>query len=184
MDALDKITDRKMAGADYKSISNPEWQGIVIHHTGISNRPLGSADEGYIRNLHINIANWLTKKDTNYVSAHYQISWFGEIWELVDPRSRIAYHAGKSSWFHSKHRKQVEGCNGYMIGIELLGDGNQHRYSDEQYLALSKLCNALMDQWPSIDPRSITGHENVSPGRKDDPGKFFDWKRLFRSLKF
>lgn len=173
-----------MAGADFKSISNPEWQGIVIHHTGIGNRPLGSADEGYIRNLHKNVADWLTKKDSNYVSAHFQISWHGEIWELIDPRNKIAYHAGVSSWFHPKLRKQVSGCNDYMIGIELLGDGNQHIYSAAQYEALIKLCNVLMQVWPSIQPTAITGHENVSPGRKNDPGKYFDWKRFFRGLEF
>lgn len=184
MDLLDKIIHKKMEGADFRLVSNPEWQGILIHHTSIGNRPLGSAEPGYIRNLNQNIANWLTKKDTNYVSAHFQISWFGEIWQLIDPRDKIAFHAGKSSWYHPKLRKQVEGCNSYMIGIELLGDGNFHHYSDEQYDALIKLCNVLTKKWPTIDPRCITGHENVSPGRKNDPGIYFDWRRLFKGIRF
>lgn len=181
---LRKITDKVMHGADFKNYPNPDWQGIVIHHTGIGNRPLGSADAGYIRNLHKNIAGWLTKKDTNYVSAHFQISWFGEIWELIDPRNKIAYHAGSSQWWHNDLRKPMPSCNNFMLGVELLGDGNMHNFSDAQYEALIKLCNVLTKLYPKITPITIVGHEHVSPGRKNDPGKFFDWKRLFRGLRF
>lgn len=183
MNKLDKLIARKMDASDFKTIVAPQWHGIVIHHTGIENRPLGSRDAGFIRNLQKNIAGWLTKKDTNYVSAHFQIGWFGEIWQLVDPRNKIAYHAGKSSWFHEGKRKQLDSCNNWMIGIELLGDGNMHDFSEAQYLALIELTKVLREMWPTISINSITGHEHVSPGRKVDPGKFFQWERYKKDIQ-
>jgi AmpD protein len=28
----------------------------------------------------------------------------------------------------------------------------------------------------------ITGHEHIAPGRKTDPGPYFDWKRISDSI--
>lgn len=155
------------------------WVGIIIHHTSIGDIP---TSETKWRSLNKNVANWLAKKDENYVSAHFQIGYYGEIIQLVDPREHIAFHAGKSELFHPIERKLMSGCNEFTIGIELLGDGNHLPYSEECYGSLIALTRELLAEFPTIDPRCITGHENVSPGRKVDPGFYFNWARYFRGI--
>lgn len=156
------------------------WVGIIIHHTDIGGRK--EVSEALWRQLFRGITGWLTKADANYLSAHYHIGRFGECAQLVDPDTHKAFHAGTSSYYHPIKRVWASGWNSYAIGIELLGDGNMHSYSEEQYEKLSKLCAALMKKYPTIDPRCITGHENIAPGRKQDPGKLFNWRYFFEKL--
>lgn len=157
-----------------------EWCGIVIHHTGLpSSTP---KDDAGWKNFQRNTAHWLTKQDDAYVSAHFQIGRFGEILQLVDPDTHEAFHAGLSAFWHPGKREWLEDWNRYGIGIELLGDGNREAYSDAQYEALAKLCRALMERYPSIQPQAIVGHEQIAPGRKTDPGRLFDWRRFFGLL--
>lgn len=153
--------------------------GIIIHHTDIGNRNPDLVTDETWRSLFKNITGWLTKKDDVYVSAHYHIGRFGETYELVDPFKFVAFHAGRSKYWHPETRAYVENLNEYYIGIELLGDGNKGMFSEAQYDACAKVCAYLLDKFPSIMPHLITGHENVSPGRKVDPGRFFDWRKLF-----
>jgi AmpD protein len=171
----------KTLEANDKRAKTSDWVGIIVHHTGIGGK---NNDPGIWEKMQANVANWLTKKDDNYLSAHFQIGRFGEVWQLVDPRTHVAYHAGKSSYYHPKKRAWVQGWNEFAIGIELLGDGNLEPYSDAQYAALSQLCTALMSDFPTIEARCITGHENIAPDRKVDPGKLFQWNRFFSMLKF
>ena len=37
---------------------------------------------------------------------------------------------------------------------------------------------ALIEAYPSLSPEHITGHSDIAPGRKSDPGPAFDWPRL------
>jgi AmpD protein len=46
------------------------------------------------------------------------------------------------------------------------------KYEDIQYEVLIKLIKSLYESYPIED---IVGHNDISPGRKTDPGKFFDW---------
>lgn len=46
------------------------------------------------------------------------------------------------------------------------------RYSDQEFDILIAVCRALVAAYPSID--SIAGHDEISPGRKFDPGPAFD----------
>jgi AmpD protein len=165
-----------------KATMYDRWAGIVIHHTDIGGN--ADRDESNWRKLHKNIASYLGAKDDKSVSAHFQIGRYGEITQIINPEYYIAWHAGKSEFWHPLKRRWQPGCNDFMIGIELLGDGNLSGYTEEQYLSLANLITALMDKFKTIQPHCITGHEVVSPGRKVDPGKYFDWKKLFRLLKF
>ena len=81
-----------------------------------------------------------------------------------------AWHAGASSW-HGRER-----CNDFSIGIELEG-ADDVPYATAQYTKLSRLLKALARRYPIED---ITGHSDVAPGRKTDPGPAFDWSRLRR----
>jgi AmpD protein len=70
-----------------------------------------------------------------------------------------------------------DNCNDFSIGIEL--EGTDHTpYSDAQYAALGALVPALCAAYPTLDPARITGHSDIAPGRKTDPGPAFDWARL------
>lgn len=50
------------------------------------------------------------------------------------------------------------------------------RYSDQEFDILVEVCRALISEYPSID--SIAGHDEISPGRKFDPGPAFDMDYL------
>lgn len=158
------------------------WVGIIIHHTGIGDRNPDTVQIGLWRSLLKSMSSWLARKDENILSAHFLIGREGECVMLADPDSSVTFHAGASEYFHPTERRSVPGWNAYAIGIELLGDGNRGAYSEEQYQKLAKLCAVLMDRYHHIDPRCITGHENISPGRKTDPGQHFDWRKFFSAL--
>ena len=52
-----------------------------------------------------------------------------------------------------------------------------------QYRTLSFLTLALMKAYPDITTSRITGHQDIAPGRKTDPGPAFDWQRFKNDLE-
>ena len=176
---FDPIVDRVIDGHDKKQKIH-DWVGIIDHHTGQGGRR--NISDSLWKRLHHNIADWLAKKDGVYASAHFQIGHEGEITQIVNPQYYIAYHAGRSSFWHPVHRAWKKYWNQYAIGIEWLGDGNIQPFSKKQYEKGAKLHAILMKKFPTIQPICITGHEVISPGRKSDPGKHFDWRLLFELI--
>jgi AmpD protein len=53
-------------------------------------------------------------------------------------------------------------------------------FTDRQYAALARLTRRLLRSYPL---RDIAGHSDIAPGRKTDPGQFFDWPRFRANLK-
>ena len=106
------------------------------------------------------------------VSAHCLIRRDGEIVQYV-PFDKRAWHAGVSSY------QGRERCNDFSIGIELEGTDTL-AYTDAQYQQLAAVTNALITRYPAI-ANNMTGHCNIAPERKTDPGPSFDWAR-FRAL--
>ena len=105
------------------------------------------------------------------VSAHFLIRRDGSVMQFVSTDAR-AWHAGVSA-FAGRER-----CNDFSIGIEM--EGSDFRpFEDAQYAALVQLTNALLVRYPLAD---LAGHEHVAPGRKTDPGPYFDWPRYRESL--
>jgi len=104
------------------------------------------------------------------VSAHFLIRRDGELLQFVDADLR-AWHAGVSC-FDGRER-----CNDFSIGVELEGDG-AHRFTARQYRALRRLVARLRERYPL---RWMAGHSDIAPGRKEDPGPKFDWRRLTRA---
>ena len=49
-------------------------------------------------------------------------------------------------------------------------------YPEAQLEALVVLCRQLKQKYPAITPERIVGHEDVAPGRKDDPGPALNMK--------
>jgi AmpD protein len=109
------------------------------------------------------------------VSAHALIRRDGEIIQYV-PFQQRAWHAGESTF------KGRERCNDFSIGIELEGCDAQP-FEDIQYQRLAQLTQAIMQTYPDIKPEGITGHSEISPGRKTDPGPHFHWPQFWRALK-
>ena len=106
------------------------------------------------------------------VSAHFLVRRNGELIQFV-PCAKRAWHAGESNW-NGRAR-----CNDYSIGIELEGTG-EVPFTAAQYRRLAALTRALRARYPV---RDIAGHSDVAPGRKADPGPYFDWARYRAMLK-
>jgi AmpD protein len=103
------------------------------------------------------------------LSSHLYIKRTGQIIQFV-PFNKRAWHAGESSF---KNRKS---CNDFSIGIELEG-ADYIVYTDEQYQQLNSLLTILQKAYPQT-LNNIVGHNHISPNRKTDPGKSFDWQKL------
>lgn len=101
------------------------------------------------------------------VSSHFFIRRDGELVQFVSVKDR-AWHAGKSSW------QGRDNCNDHSVGIELEGL-EHHPFETAQYKALAKLLTDLGNAWPILQ---AVGHEHVAPGRKQDPGRAFEWQLL------
>ncbi len=104
------------------------------------------------------------------VSSHFFIARNGCVQQFVSCDD-AAYHAGVSSF------RGREKCNGFSVGIEIEGCDFEP-FAQEQYAALETLLAALMRAYPI---RAVTGHQDIAPQRKTDPGHFFDWPRLIRA---
>jgi AmpD protein len=109
------------------------------------------------------------------VSAHALIRRDGQIAQYV-PFGERAWHAGQSAW------QGRSACNDFSIGIELEGTDDT-AYTAAQYQALAGLIAALLTAYPSLSQQAIVGHSDVAPGRKSDPGPWFEWPRLRTELE-
>jgi AmpD protein len=106
------------------------------------------------------------------VSAHFLVRRDGVVVQFVSANDR-AWHAGVSSF------RGQEKCNDFSIGIELEGSDFEP-FEPVQYRRLAGLTRALAAHYPLTD---VTGHQHIAPGRKTDPGPFFDWPLYRRTLE-
>jgi AmpD protein len=104
------------------------------------------------------------------VSSHFLIERDGAVVQFASSLAR-AWHAGQSC-FAGRER-----CNDFAIGIELEGCDDAP-FEGIQYASLARLSTALMERHP-ID--AFVGHSDISPGRKTDPGPYFDWSAFART---
>ncbi|AXA33296.1 1,6-anhydro-N-acetylmuramyl-L-alanine amidase AmpD [Francisella adeliensis] len=153
--------------------SRPTESGIdlvVIHCISL---PEGDYEndnvEQFFQNrLDISIDDSLESLENVRVSAHFYIKRNGEVVQFVSVDDR-AWHAGVSE-YHSR-----QGCNDFSVGIEMQGTDKDF-YQSEQYRSLNILLLDMKKNYPSI--KNITGHEDIAPGRKTDPGVGFNWDRV------
>lgn len=103
------------------------------------------------------------------VSAHYLVGEDGTVWRLV-PEDRRAWHAGRAAWGGATD------VNSRSIGIELANSGAEP-HPHPQMAALEALLADILAR-REIPPERVVGHGCVAPGRKADPGRRFDWRRL------
>jgi N-acetylmuramoyl-L-alanine amidase len=105
------------------------------------------------------------------VSAHYLIGRDGTLWHLVAKDQR-AWHAGAGAW------GRVTDVNSASIGIELDNDGRSP-FSEALMARLEDLLRGLLRDL-ALPPAALIAHSDMAPGRKQDPGRRFDWRRLAR----
>ncbi len=143
-----------------------------------------------------------------YASAHCVVDRDGSTWQIV-PFNLKARHAGTSQWKGLKSLNQYSiGIEIANYGwLDKQGDGRYSRrgqtpvfnpedvvigampgsseikgwepYPEPQLLAVEELVNTLLHKYPGIT--EVLGHQEISPGRKFDPGPAFPMQR-FRNL--
>ncbi|MEC7119841.1 MAG: 1,6-anhydro-N-acetylmuramyl-L-alanine amidase AmpD [Pseudomonadota bacterium] len=144
---------------------------VVIHNISLPPAQFGG---GYIEQF---FQNQLDPTQHPYfdeikdlqVSAHVLITRLGEIVQFVSFDDR-AWHAGRSCY------QGVENCNDFSIGIELEGTDDMP-FAEAQYQALLPLLDAIQQAYPATVGQ-VTGHSDIAPNRKTDPGQYFDWSRI------
>jgi N-acetyl-anhydromuramoyl-L-alanine amidase len=146
---------------------------IVVHSISL---PPGVYGGDEVERLFTNTLDWdahpyFQQIRGMQVSAHFFIRRDGALLQFVSCDER-AWHAGKSSY------RGRDNCNDDSIGIELEGlEGGT--FEPAQYEALTSLAAAIAQRYPI---RHIAGHEDIAPGRKQDPGAGFEWALLQRDL--
>ncbi|KRG32955.1 1,6-anhydro-N-acetylmuramyl-L-alanine amidase AmpD [Psychrobacter sp. P11G3] len=150
---------------------------IVVHNISLPPNEFGACDASgmhYVKALFTNQLDWdahpyfQTIKGAE-VSAHLFIERDGVITQFVNFNER-AWHAGRSSYLGRPE------CNDYSIGIELEGS-DFVSFTSAQYEKLADVIAAIYKAYPKTR-RHLTGHSDIAPGRKTDPGDYFEWARL------
>ncbi|MEE2729196.1 MAG: 1,6-anhydro-N-acetylmuramyl-L-alanine amidase AmpD [Pseudomonadota bacterium] len=108
------------------------------------------------------------------VSSHLLVRRDGEIVQFV-PFDKRAWHAGQSC-YGERHN-----CNDFSIGIELEGTDDSP-FEALQYDRLKQVIETLVSHYPTLNLQALTGHSDIAPGRKTDPGPHFDWQKLYQAL--
>lgn len=157
----------------------PDLQDIsllVIHYISLPPEEFGGGyiDDFFQGKLNPNLHPYFAEISAIRVSAHCLIDRQGVITQYVNLNDR-AWHAGVSNF------KGREKCNDFAIGIELEGS-NEQPFTEAQYQSLQQLTNLIMQAYPKITRDRIVGHADISPGRKIDPGQYFDWARYLNGL--
>ncbi|OAL77198.1 N-acetyl-anhydromuranmyl-L-alanine amidase [Acinetobacter sp. SFB] len=147
-----------------------EIQLVVVHNISLPPSQFGG---GYIEQFFQNQLDWSKHPyfqtiEGMQVSTHLLILRTGEVLQCVNFNDR-AWHAGRSSYLAKKE------CNDYSIGIELEGSDDQP-FEDVQYSVLAEVIATLQATYPKI-LQHLAGHSDIAPGRKTDPGPFFDWPK-------
>lgn len=147
---------------------------LVIHNISL---PPGEFGGPYIADLFLNRLNcdahpFFDQLRVLRVSSHFLIRRNGDLVQFVSA-DRRAWHAGVSSY------RGRTGCNDFSIGIEVEGTDDKP-FMPAQYDKLVALTIALCHRYPL---QAVTGHQHIAPGRKTDPGPFFDWAMFRKQLE-
>ena len=147
-----------------------EIQLLVVHNISLPPSQFGG---GYIEQFFQNQLDWSVHPyfqtiEGMQVSTHLLILRSGEVLQFVNFNDR-AWHAGRSTYLAKKE------CNDYSIGIELEGSDDTP-FEEVEYTVLAEVIGVLQAAYPKI-LQHLAGHSDIAPGRKTDPGPFFDWAK-------
>ena len=147
---------------------------LVLHNISLPEGIFGGKE---IENLFLNqldTSKKIFKPLLNLkVSSHFLIRRTGSLVQFVSLQDR-AWHAGESSFLGRV------GCNDFSIGIEIEGTDFE-KFNDAQYYTLENLIISIKNFLPNLS--SITSHSFIAPGRKTDPGPYFDWNRVREAIE-
>ena len=165
-----------LEGADWLPSPNfgarPAGQAVslvVIHNISLPPNEFGAdwVEDFFLNQLNPEAHPYFSTIADLQVSAHFYVRRSGRVIQFVGCDLR-AWHAGQSCWC------ERDNCNDYSVGIELEGSDTQS-YAAEQYASLWGVLDALRTRYPIM---AIAGHCHIAPGRKTDPGPYFDWAAL------
>ncbi|MNG48018.1 1,6-anhydro-N-acetylmuramyl-L-alanine amidase AmpD [compost metagenome] len=165
------IGARQIASPNYNQRpEQTEIQLLVVHNISLPPSQFGG---GYIEQFFQNQLDWSVHPyfqtiEGMQVSTHLLILRTGEVLQFVNFNDR-AWHAGRSTYLAKKE------CNDYSIGIELEGSDDTP-FEAVQYTVLAEVIRVLQAAYPKI-LQHLAGHSDIAPGRKTDPGPFFDWAK-------
>jgi N-acetyl-anhydromuramoyl-L-alanine amidase len=147
---------------------------LVMHYISLpANKFSGSCVEDFFLNkLDVSAHESFKQLAGVKVSAHFFLRRNGQLIQFVDCDKR-AWHAGVSKFLG------MERCNDFSIGIEIEGSGD-YSYTIKQYQRLAKLTKLLCMFYPL---KFVAGHSDIAPGRKQDPGPYFDWATYLKSVE-
>lgn len=186
--SLMTISDGRLSAATWLCSPNSNTRpdnitinAIVIHNISLPPNEFGACSvDGthYVKALFTNKLDWQAHPyfqtiEGAEVSAHLLIERDGTITQFVNFSDR-AWHAGRSSYLGRPN------CNDYSIGIELEGS-DFVAFTAEQYQVLAQVIAAIYQAYPRTQ-RHLTGHSDIAPKRKTDPGDYFEWARLRKLL--
>lgn len=139
---------------------------LVVHYISLPPGKFGGdcVEDFFLNRLDTSVDPSFASIANVHVSAHFFVRRDGEIVQFVGCDYR-AWHAGQSSW-----QGRVN-CNDYSVGVELEGCDTQP-FEAAQYASLQTLVEALQERYPIT---AAAGHCDIAPGRKIDPGRYFDW---------
>ena len=202
-EATFEFKDHKLVGDHWKGRS-PNSSGslhkptvIVLHYTASGGKD-GSGDTAF-----------LSRRGSG-ASAHFVVGREGDVSQIVET-NRKAWHAGKSFWNGKSNvngfsigieidnwgwlTKRADGTfvsyTGAIVPPHMVVEA-QHKddrcrhmyweaYTPEQIDSVIALCKALYQYIPSLT--EIVGHEDVSPGRKTDPGPALPWQHILAEVE-
>ena len=203
-----RVRNSRLVGHDNRSVpfvTSPNTGGalaggrprfLVIHYTA------GGQASGSIA--------WFANRDSK-VSAHLVIDREGKITQMV-PFDTVGHHAGASRWKGvnglNRHSVGIElanwgqlrrsGAGGWLSATGQAVPGErvvlaEHRnspgiehgwevFDEAQFFAAVAAAQAIVREY-GIGPTDVVGHDDISPGRKIDPGPALPMAK-FRSLVF
>jgi AmpD protein len=146
---------------------------VVIHNISLPPGEFGGPwiDDLFLGRLDTGAHAYFAQLEGLKVSSHFLIRRDGEAIQYV-PCELRAWHAGVSSW------RGRERCNDFSIGIELEG-ADDVPFAEPQYETLQRLVKVLLVRYGTLD---VAGHSDIAPGRKTDPGPWFEWDRFRASV--
>lgn len=196
--------DRKGMLENVKYIPTPAQSGefrspptlLVMHYTASGGTAEGDA---------VHFSN----QPRSGVSAHITLGRDGEMVQSV-PFTHIAHHAGRSSWRGQSNcnhfsigieidnwgilTRREDGTYRSWTGTKIdpahvikaaHKNGGPEAYWEtyplHQLTVLEELTKEIIKTYPSI--REIVGHDDIAPGRKQDPGPAFPMRRFQNLLE-
>jgi N-acetyl-anhydromuramoyl-L-alanine amidase len=148
---------------------------IVVHGISLPPGEFGGPwiDRLFTNTLPADAHPYFAEVHSLRVSSHLVIMRDGALTQYVKFTER-AWHAGKSNY------RGRDACNDFSVAVELEGTDTLP-YEAAQYGALAEVVAALCAAYPRLSADRLTGHSDIAPGRKTDPGPAFDWP-LARSM--